>query len=279
MNNGYRRVSGISPFGFSPTLNDSGNMVTGQGGVLAFFSDERVYATLEALQTVGNTKVVSKPRIVVTDHETGSITSERQEPTTTQSRPTGSDVPIVTFDKYVKAGTTLEITPHISEGDFIKLEVSLKVDSFEGEGSGDIPPPISNNNLSTIVNVPNGMTIVLGGLARSADSLDVNKVPLLGDLPLIGFLFRSVSRSENEDVLYVFVRSQIVRSAGEDSEFQDMDRLSEPYRRRVSDSEDEYGKQHVIPGLPNPRREETPRALGDWFDGPVGKPTPDAPEE
>ncbi|MCP4711495.1 MAG: AMP-binding protein, partial [Planctomycetes bacterium] len=155
----------------------------------------------------------------VNDNETGSITSERQEPTTTTTISPGSDTPIVDFKDYVSAGTTLEITPHISESDFLQLEINLTVDSFEGEGTNNVPPPKSTNVINTLVTVPNGMTIILGGLTSQNDGLTENKVPLLGDIPILGALFRNVSRSESEGVLYVFVRAEIVRKP----DFSDLD--------------------------------------------------------
>ncbi|MBN1435759.1 MAG: hypothetical protein JW936_01680 [Sedimentisphaerales bacterium] len=262
---GTRRVSGLSPFGLSPALPAGGDVVTGTGGVLAFFSDQRVYATLEALQTVGNTRVTSEPRVLVNDNQEGTITSKRSEPTTTSTIQPGSDTPIVTFDEYVDAGTTLTIKPHISEGNFIQLDISLSVDSFDGTGSANVPPPKSSNEIHTVVNVPDGMTIVLGGLTTSNDSVTVNKIPLLGDLPLIGSLFRNVSRGEGQTVLYVFVRSQIVRSRAEEgnADFQDLELLSQPYRQGLRNQEQDFNRQNLIPGVESPFHLRRPSVLDE----------------
>ena len=260
---GSRNISGSSPFNIG-TIAQTGSMVTSTGGaVLAYMSDDLVYATLEALQEQGDAKIVSKPRILVADNEEGTMSNTRSEPTTTTTFQTGSDVPIRDFKSYVDAGTTLTITPHISEGDFLRLEITLDVDSFDGEGSGDIPPPKSSNNLSTVVSVPDAKTIVLGGLTTQTNAIDVRKVPFLGDIPLIGAAFRSVSRSTNHGLLYVFVRANIVRSdTPETVQFEDLDRISAPYRDRLRQSENSYQHQTVIPGIPD-QRKSTPSALDD----------------
>ena len=182
-----------------------------------------------------------------------------------QSIQPGSDTPIVTFDEYVDAGTTLTITPHISEGDFIRLDITLAVDSFDGTGSANVPPPKSTNEIHTVVNVPDGMTIILGGLTTSNDSVTVNKIPFLGDLPLIGALFRNVTRGEGQTVLYVFVRSQIVRSRAEDGNgnFEDLERLSRPIREDLRDQEQDFNRQNLIPGVESPFHLRRPSVLDD----------------
>ncbi|KPK76530.1 MAG: hypothetical protein AMJ79_06335, partial [Phycisphaerae bacterium SM23_30] len=118
LRSGTRTLSGISPFGFAPALSASG-IVSGEGAVLAFFDDDLVFATLEAMQDQSDTKIVSKPRILVNDNEVGTIVSQRQEPKTkfTIAGAGMTPVPVVEFAGYEDAGTTLTITPHISEGD------------------------------------------------------------------------------------------------------------------------------------------------------------------
>jgi general secretion pathway protein D len=249
---GERSVSGISPFGLSPTR--VGSMVLGTGGTIAYFDDELIFATLEALQSQGDSKIASMPRVLVNDNETGTIVSQREEPTIQTTIQPGSDTPILSVGEWVSAGTTLGITPHISEGDFLKLEIDLKVDSFDGKGSGGIPPPKSVNNVTTIVTVPNGKYIVLGGLTSKTESTTVSKVPLLGDIPIIGLAFRNVSRSDIENVLYVFVKANIV---GRHEEFEDLDTLSEQYRKKLRDSEINYQGQSIIPGIPEKQKNRT----------------------
>ena len=211
------------------------------------------------MQTTMDSKVTSMPRVLVNDNEPGIITNERQEPTTKTTTAGVSGIPIQDFGGYVNAGTTLSITPHISETNYLQLEIVLDVDSFEGKGvelaqGGQLPPSKSVNHVETKVTVPDGKYIVLGGLTTQTESMTVSKVPLLGDVPLLGALFRSSSRSEVEAVLYVFVKANIVRS----EDFSDLDSLTEDFRNKLRQSELNYLKQSaVIPGLPDMNRQKT----------------------
>ena len=250
--NGTKHISGISPFPIN-AITRTGNIVSGTGGTIAFMSDDLVYATLEALQSNEDSKIISKPRILVTDNEEGVIESKRSEPTTKTTLNTGSDVPITDFNTYVDAGTTLTITPHIGDANALTLFITLQVDSFDGEGSGNIPPPKSSNKIDTKVDVPDGKTVVLGGLTTTTNSMVVSKVPLLGDIPILGAAFRKTSRSYNKVLLYVFVKAHIIRSEeGSDEPFGDLMRVSQYYRDDLKDGQDSRKKQSVIPGIPDP---------------------------
>ncbi len=258
---GGRTVSGISPFSQADDIAVGTNgIVSGTGGTIGFYENDFIYATLEAMQEDGNAKIVSKPRIMVNDNEKGSITSERQEPTSETVISPGSDTPITSFKGYESAGTTLDITPHISEGGFLSLEISLQVNSFDGEGSGNLPPAKTSNQITTLVTVPHDKIIVLGGLGTRTDSLAIEKVPLLGDIPLLGALFRKTTQSQLEGVLYVFVKANIVR----DENFEDLEELSEKNRLQLREKEINYGRSSdFIPGLPPVKEADEKSALDD----------------
>lgn len=242
---GDRMLSGVSPFGIGD-IAQSGNIVTGSGGVLAFFDSEMLYATLEAMQTQVNARVMSKPRILVDHDEEGTIDSKRGEPTTKTTVAAGSDTPIIEFAGYEDAGTKLTIKPLVSEGNFLQLTIDLSVENFEGEGTENVPPAKVSNSVSTVVAVPDGKAIVLGGLTTTNEGTTVNKIPLLGDLPFIGALFRNVVRGNDEAVLYVFVRATIVRSREE------FEALSKKHEDKVRGLEEE-GQKPLVPGLPPER--------------------------
>ena len=145
----------------------------------------------------------------------------------------------------------------------MKLEITLNVNSFEGEGSLNVPPPKSSNSINTIVTVPDNKTIILGGLTTQSKSTVISKVPLLGDLPLIGAAFRNINRSDTRAVLYVFVRANIVRGVGEEGEANALDRLSEIDLRALREAEERYNEQSVIPGISVPRSEDWRGVLDD----------------
>lgn len=256
-----RTLSGVSPFSIGDIVQGT-HGVFGSGATVAFFDDDQIFATLELLQSTGNSKVISKPRILVNDNESGTITSSRSEPTATTTIQPGSDTPIITFDEYVEAGTTLTITPHIGDVNTstLQLEITLDVNNFEGEGSGNIPPPQATNNISTLVTVPDGKILVLGGLARMTDSVQVNKVPVLGDIPILGAAFRSTSRTKDRGILYVFLKANIV---GKEGDFSDLDVLTDMAKDKLMENQGQYEMQSVIPGIPDMDRQEEPDVLED----------------
>jgi len=257
-----RGISGVSPFNIG-TLTKAGKIVTGTGGTIAFFSDDFIYAALEALQEQQEARVISKPRVLVNSNQEATINSKREKPTTRTTIPAGSDTPIIEFADYVDAGTELKIKPNISEHrenadlDFLKLDITLSVNSFEGEGTENVPPPKASNSVTTSVTVPNNKIIVLGGLSTTTDSTTVQKIPLLGDIPLIGSLFRNVVRTENSGVLYVFLKANIVKKES----FEDMELLTEKNTSDLKDFETNYNRQSLIPGIPEKGRDKRRQTL------------------
>ncbi len=105
---------------------------------------------------------------------------------------------------------TLEITPHTSEGDLLRLDISLNRSDF-GTITGQSPPDKSSSDLTTNVTVPDASTIILGGMLRLNQTKAGRKIPILGDLPLIGALFRGASNKDIQNKLYIFVRAEIIR--------------------------------------------------------------------
>ena len=199
-------------------------------GTYTFMEDNLVYATIEALQTNGNSKIISKPRLLVSANQGGEdgngvIKSEQEEPVTTSQVVPSSGLgdPLVTtqFDHYETAGTTLTITPKLgsSDADSLVLDIELDVTEFlnKDDSAEGVPPAKLSNNIKTTVVVPDGKTIILGGLSRETDSLVTKKVPILGDIPYLGIMFKNSIKTKTRSVLYVFIKAHIIDS---DADFQ-----------------------------------------------------------
>jgi len=125
------------------------------------------------------------------------------------------------------AGTTLTITPQIAQGDHLILEYAIELSSFTGEsttieGGGVIPPPSQQNSVDGSVTIPDGFTVVIGGVENTTDGRSKSRVPLVGRLPLIGWLFGTSSKSNTRDRLYVFIRASVLR----DPLFEDLKQMS-----------------------------------------------------
>jgi len=187
---------------------------TGGSGT-AFYGDRHINALLTAMQTKNYGRVMAKPKILVNDNENGVITTEDKkyvEITGSALPQEGSSV-VQTSTQYEEyaAGITLDIMPHISDGDLLRLDITLTRSDFGAKSSENGPPDQIASNLNTVVTVPDKSTIILGGMTKINQSKSGGKVPLLGDLPLIGGLFRSSGKSDIQTKLYVFVKAEIIR--------------------------------------------------------------------
>jgi general secretion pathway protein D len=133
-------------------------------------------------------------------------------------------VSTTSFAGYASAGTTVAVTPHISEGDYLRLDYSLTLNSFTGtSASAGVPPPRQTNSIDSKVVVPDGHTVIVGGLKRQDLSDTASKIPFLGDIPGLGLLFSNVTKRTTESSLFVFIRPVILR----DDQFKDLKYLSE----------------------------------------------------
>jgi len=235
------------------TLREGNVIQTAAGALTGFYGDQHINALLTAMQNKKYGRVLAKPKVLVNDHAKGTIkTTDTTYVLTKQSSlPTQGAQLVQTAEQYVPydAGITLEITPHISEGDLLQLNIKLTRSDFTTTPTGNQPPDKSQSDIDTVVTVPNGSTIILGGLLKLNQTKGGAKVPILGDLPLVGAAFRSIGNSDIEKKLYVFVKAEIIRPAdvvaGEDS----LRKLSERYRSAFERHEQEFQQYQSIPGI------------------------------
>lgn len=219
----------LSTFGAGDSINGTKTVATNLGGLTAaVIKSDQVPIIINALQTVTDTKIISTPTLMVDDNEEATLESVNQQPTTTTNQ--GNATTSTTFGGYEDAGTTLTITPQVSEGGYVKLKYEAKLSNFDGRTQNGIPPPKNNNTVTAeSVSVPSDMTVVTGGLTVSSDRDSVIKVPLLGDIPLIGLLFRDTQKITQSTTLYIFLTPRVVR----DPSFGDMKLLTEGPAKQV----------------------------------------------
>jgi type IV pilus assembly protein PilQ len=171
-------------------------------------------AILQMLETYSNTKVVSNPRIVVLNNQTASIQVGDQIPLPTYERNEQTGSMVVSGFSYRDTGVVLKVTPHINTADEIlvnlKPEISAKT-TDQNFGGGVVAPIFNTTQAETQVLIQSGQTIAIGGLMTDNVSSTENKVPYLGDIPLVGKLFRSKrqdsgsSNSKIETLFFVTV--------------------------------------------------------------------------
>ncbi|MCK5395588.1 MAG: type II secretion system secretin GspD [Gammaproteobacteria bacterium] len=176
-------------------------------------SGVRYGALLRALQTDQNTNILSTPNIVTLDNEEAELIVGQNLPFVTGSfTGTGSTDPSNPFQTIERqdVGLTLKVTPQINEGDTVKLVIEQETSSVI-PGTVELGIATRKRSIKTSVLVDDGGILILGGLIQEEVTDTESKVPLLGDIPLIGFLFRSQSTTKSKANLMVFLRPSILR--------------------------------------------------------------------
>jgi general secretion pathway protein D len=167
---------------------------------------------LRALASDAATNILSTPSIVTLDNEEAEIVVGQNVPFITgqfTNAATTSTNPFQTIERQ-DVGLTLKVTPQVNEGDTIKLDLEQETSSVAStsETSG---PTTRKRSIKTSVLVDDGAILVLGGLIEESANDTITKVPLLGDIPLLGKLFTSESTSKSKQNLMVFLRPSILR--------------------------------------------------------------------
>jgi len=172
---------------------------------------------IKAIQGDSRANILSKPSIMTLDNEEAEIIVGETVPFRTgtytstgdSSNPTN---PFTTISRE-NVGITLKVKPQINEGDAVKLDIEQKVDSIAPTPAGAADIATNTRSIKTSVLVDDGGTIVLGGLINDDVEESEQKVPLLGDIPFLGALFRQKTTTNAKKDLMVFIRPSIVRDA------------------------------------------------------------------
>ncbi len=168
---------------------------------------------LEILETVGKTKILSSPRLTVVNNEEARIlVGSKQVYVTTaaiQSQATTETAEAVNF---VDVGVKLTVKPSVSSDGFIAMRLGLEVSSATQNyqtSSGNLIPIVETSEATTTVLVRDGQTIVIGGLIKDEDYKTVNKIPVLGDVPLLGHLFSNKIEEKKKTELVIFLTCRL----------------------------------------------------------------------
>jgi general secretion pathway protein D len=185
------------------------SLLSGVNGFLLGGVKDGWGAVLQAVSTDTNSNLLATPHLTTMDNEEAFFIVGQEVPIITGST-TGSNNanPFQSVDRQ-EVGIKLKVTPQINEGDAVQLLIEQEVSSVSGATSVDVI--INKREIKTSVIVDDGGTIVLGGLIDDAVQESVSKVPLLGDIPFLGHLFKSTSTSVSKRNLMVFIRPTIIR--------------------------------------------------------------------
>lgn len=203
------------------------NTASGLTPNIGFLSADGLSAVLSFLNSSADAQVMSTPRVVTLDNEMADIEVTRTYPIFQVSAGSANNAGGSSVT-YSNVGTTLEVTPRISANDYIWLKVIPEVSSFFGNFSQSVnggggstgnstlvltAPVFDTRKITTQVLIPNANTLVMGGLVQDNPSSTTTKVPVLGDIPVLGYAFRSETKSLSKDNLLVFITPTIVRDS------------------------------------------------------------------
>jgi general secretion pathway protein D len=174
-------------------------------------------AIISAQKNITDAKLLANPRILVLDNETAtiSIISEIPYQELTQTSGGGN----IGSTDFKDVGVTLKVTPHLARGEKIRMKVEPEFSVKTGDvtfasGALSYPQPVvDSRKASTTLLVDSGQTVVLGGLRKKDVSKSVSKIPLLGDIPIICYLFRFEGESTTNSEMVVFITPKIVNEA------------------------------------------------------------------
>ncbi|NOT30319.1 MAG: hypothetical protein HOP15_07715, partial [Planctomycetes bacterium] len=229
---------GVTGFGFSNINLETGlrTPTPPTGGLVAGIlsgNDVNLPILLSAVSRTTGANVLNVPSVLVNNNGSAKVVTLDEQPTTTVTAPGGGGQTQRNFSGYQSAGITLEISPSISASRYLRLDISLVVSNFTGsfDASSDVPPPKVTREMSTTVNIPDGDTMVIGGVISDSQQKTRQGVPWLANLPLVGALFRHDSDTDARTTLYFFVTPHILR----DPDFADLAEIS--YQKKLSAAE------------------------------------------
>jgi general secretion pathway protein D len=207
------------------------NLGAGFTGGLLDGDDFSLPLLLSLAETNEDANVLNIPSVLVSNNSTATVSTEDEQPYTTVNALGSGNSTSDGFGGYEKAGITLKISPSISAARYLRLGIDLNISNFRAATLANSPPPRTTRILQTQVNVPDGDTMVIGGIISDNETKATSKIPVLGDLPLVGFLFRSKADTSNRTSLYFFVTPHILH----DEDFADLGELS--YRAKQEAAE------------------------------------------
>ena len=211
----FELASGLASAGYSDTPQLNVNLpVVNAAGQLALTlinlgSGNLINLELSALEADGRGKIISSPRVVTGDNQKAAIEQGTEIPYTVAG---SANAPATTTFK--KATLRLEVTPQITPDGRVIMGVEVRKDSvgqLVPQAGGGNAPAIDTRNVVTQISVNNGDTAVIGGIYEETIRNDVTQVPWLGNIPLLGYLFKQTGNTSEKVELLIFLTPRIVR--------------------------------------------------------------------
>ena len=236
-----------------PTLPSGFSLgLFGEAVEIAGISFPSIAAVINAYKTDSDVNILSTPQLLTTDNQEATITVGKNVPYQTTTSTSDND----TYNSYEyrDVGKTLKITPQINKDRMVRLDLSLEVSSL-ADGSTSDRPTTLKRTVETTVMVKDGGTVVIGGLIDDTFSQTEYRVPCLGDIPGLGWLFKSMSKGSDKTNLYIFITPKVIQSPQEakavfQSKKQEIDHLREAQIKLYREGMDDIKPATVEENLP-----------------------------
>ena len=209
------------------TKGSQGALGSGGAGLgstdTAFYSfvSSNFQVALHALETNGRTQVLSAPSLVVMNNQQAQIQVGDNIPISQTTVNTSTSDTTLSSVEYVQTGVILDVVPRINPGGLVYMDIKQQVSDAGTTTSTDVNPRISTRSIATQVAVQSGQTVLLGGLIKQDDAQAVNKVPFLGSVPGLGWLFGATTRTKGRTELIVLITPRVVTNNSEAREVTD----------------------------------------------------------
>ncbi|MCE9616734.1 MAG: type II secretion system secretin GspD [Lentisphaerae bacterium] len=188
-------------------IDSSGNVVVGYPGIIS----------INAIKKDSRFKIRSNPSLMAQNNHEASVSIVNEIPvlTSTIQGGSGTSRDVIQNIERVDVGIKLKLTPHVIPGGEVRMELNPSIEAVldPGSDSQQLTPTIAKREVSTTVTVNDGEVIVIAGLTREDQSKTVKRIPILGSIPLIGWLFRHTVEATEKTNLLIFVTPTIVRDS------------------------------------------------------------------
>lgn len=220
---GAKKLLQFTSFGLSTVnpVTGSLSLIPGRAFNWALVDPQNADAVIRAMSSHRRAKVLSSPRILVNDNATGTLASVTEVPFTSVNA--SNTVATTSFAGFAQAGTTIEATPRISDENYLQLDFSISLNSFTGSGGNGVPPPRQTDQVVSTATIPDGYTVIVGGLTRKSDSSTEEGVPFLEKIPIIKLFASTRTANKSQTTLFVFLRPVILQ----DDKFRDLKYFSD----------------------------------------------------
>jgi len=236
--NKYLTVAGLyDPLG---TLTSIGSVLRAGGNLTPSITASPVNITgvLKALDKNGLVNILSTPNILTSDNKEAEINVGENVPF--KGSDTQSTIGTTTSVERKDIGINLKIKPQISEGDYIRMDINQEISAVKNDKGQAVDLVTTKRSAKTSIVVRDKETVVIGGLIQDTEDVNVSKVPFLGDIPGLGWLFKTTTKTRKKTNLMILITPQIIRDAD------DLAKVYVEQRMKFGDAAKNQGPVDVI---------------------------------